>query len=135
MSTNAEPSPRFLSDEWCAAANERLNEDEDTKELAGWANLTMHYVVTDVPTEGRVAYYRRFADDEVVIARGTPDEVTLTLTLPYEVAAEVNRGAIDIPSAFAQKKLTVDGELGPLMMLREELSAVTTLIAEVPTTY
>ena len=126
---------KFLSPEWCRAATDLLNEDEEASGLAAWADLTIQYVIESVPGSGEVRYYRRFSDGEVTVALGEADSVSLKLTLPYDVAVQIHLGALDVPAAFGQGKLAVEGELGPLMSYSGELSSVTRAIASMPTAY
>lgn len=133
--SNTDTGTQFLSEEWAAAATERLNEDDDVSALAAWADLTLQYVVTDVPGRGEVTYFRRLSDGEALVALGAADGASLTLTMAYDVAVEINKGALDVPSAFSQERLTIEGELGPMMTLRDELTSVTRIIAELPTAY
>lgn len=128
-------APRFLTQDWCDEVTARLNDDDVARGLAGWANMALNYRVTDVPDQGEVRYFRRFADDEVTFALGEAPEAELQLMFPYDVAVEINKGGLDVPTAFSQKRLEVEGELAPLMLYQSELVSITKTLADIPTEY
>lgn len=126
---------QFLTPAWCDTVTATLRDDAEATGLAAWANLTLQYEISDVPGSGMVRYYRRFADGEVTFALGDHPDAEITMSFPYDVAVEINHGTLDVPTAFGQGRLTIDGELAPLMQYQSEMLHIATTVAAIPTEY
>ena len=127
--------PRFLTDEWCAAVEEALNASDDATEFAAWGDLTLQYVATDAPDHGEIRHWRSFTDGTPQVRHGEHPSPTVTLTFSYDTAVEVNRGDLDVGTAYAQGKVESDGELMALMKYRSEMAAVAAVVSSVAAEY
>jgi hypothetical protein len=100
--------PRFLSDEWMAEVG-RLAADRP--ERAGVSAL-VHTVVTGGP-DGDVTWACRIEDGRVVESAPADGETPdFTLTLPYELAVEIQQGDLDPNVAFMRGRMKFAGESG-----------------------
>lgn len=124
--------PRFLSDEWLAAAETAAAAADVPDGLA----LTVQHRVTGTP-DGDVAYAVRLAGGKAEVIRGAVDDPDVTFTQSWDTAVAVHRGEVTAQDAFMTGRMRVDGDVRVLLREGERLAALDGLLADVrpETTY
>jgi putative sterol carrier protein len=113
-------SVKFLSDEWTAELERRLNESEGFRKATAGKNATLQNVIST--PEGEKRYWFKIADGSVELQPGDAPQADATIEQEYETAAALARSEINPVSAFMSGKLKVNGSMMLLMQLQGALS-------------
>lgn len=113
-------SVKFLSDEWTAELQRRLNESEGFRKATAGKNATLQNVIST--PEGEKRYWFKIADGGIELAAGDAPQADATIEQEYETAAALARSEINPVSAFMSGKLKVNGSMVLLMQLQGALS-------------
>jgi hypothetical protein len=104
---------RFLSAAWLRAL---LDAYGDLPREPG-VSVVVDHTVTGGP-DGDVGYWTRFEDGRLVDAGpGGHADATVTITVPYALAAELVTGRTDPAAAFMQGRSKVSGDHATLLRL------------------
>lgn len=117
----------YLSDDWIKAAGEALDQLR-IEPAPGWA---VCYVVNGGP-EGTTTHQLLFDQGRVSMRVGA-DDVSLTLTLDWDLAVAINRGEVSAQGAFLDGRIQVAGDPGVLLGHQHELTAADDAMAELRT--
>jgi putative sterol carrier protein len=105
--------PTYLTQAWLDESRELA---KDQPERPG-ASATIQYVVTGGP-DGDVKYYWVLENGKLLEAQlGEIAGAQITLTMPYDVAVQIQHGELDANVAFMQGKMKAAGDMGKLMLL------------------
>ena len=102
----------FLSDDWFAAANKAL-QDLDI----GDAQLIVAHVLENK------SHHLALSDGQAKLGPGT-NEPDVTLSQSSETAVAVREGSLSALTAIQQGLITVEGDVGRLLLAAEALAAV-----------
>jgi hypothetical protein len=105
--------PRYLSDEWFAAADQAgAASTRGHDERAG--ALVVQHVVTGGPAGNR-SFQVVLDAGGLQITPGEAAHATVTFTLDYDAAAAIARGELSAQAAFMAGRLRVGGDLRALV--------------------
>ena len=81
------------------------------------ASARMQYVVTGGP-DGDIKYWWELEDGKLLeSALGAIDDPDFTMTLGYQDSVKIQKGELDMNTAFMQGRMKVTGAMGKLMQL------------------
>ena len=81
------------------------------------ATARMQYVVTGGP-DGDIKYWWQLEDGKLLeSALGAIDDADFTMTLGYQDSVKIQKGELDMNTAFMQGRMKVTGAMGKLMQL------------------
>lgn len=104
---------KYLSPEWI---DEGRALAQAQPERPG-ASARMQYVVTGGP-EGDIKYWWQLEDGKLLeSALGAIDDPDFTMTLGYQDSVKIQKGELDMNTAFMQGRMKVAGAMGKLMAL------------------
>ena len=104
---------KYLSPEWI---DEGRAWAQAQPERPG-ASARMQYVVTGGP-EGDIKYWWQLEDGKLLeSALGAIDDPDFTMTLGYQDSVKIQKGELDMNTAFMQGRMKVTGAMGKLMQL------------------
>lgn len=124
---------QFLSDEWTADLQQRLNESEDFRKAAAGANATIQNVIGT--PEGQKRYWLRISGGDVELGHGDAEKPDATIEQDYTTAAALARGELNPMSAFMTGKIRINGSMMLLMQLQGALAAFARLMQEMDVDY
>lgn len=125
---------RFLSEEHCRAATAAFQADAQLRREAQGVQLVIVYYVSASP-EGDFSYYLKFADGEVVMARGELPARDAEVRSSYDTAARLARGEIANQTAVMLGKVRLKGGMMTLLKHQSMLSRVQGLSAALELSY
>ena len=104
---------KYLSPEWI---DEGRALAQAQPERPG-ATARMQYVVTGGP-DGDIKYWWQLEDGKLLeSALGVIDDADFTMTLGYQDSVKIQKGELDLNTAFMQGRMKVTGAMGKLMQL------------------
>ena len=104
---------KYLSPEWI---DEGRTLAQAQPERPG-ATARMQYVVTGGP-DGDIKYWWALEDGKLLeSALGAIDDPDFTMTLGYQDSVKIQKGELDLNTAFMQGRMKVTGAMGKLMQL------------------
>jgi len=112
----------FLTAPWFEAVQTQLEANELLAAAAANVKLGVQQVVTDVPGGGEIKHNFEIDHGAIRIGLGELAGPDATLTADYATAAAMNRGDLDMMSAFASGKVLVTGDLMVLMQHQATLT-------------
>jgi hypothetical protein len=118
--------PKFLTDDWIAAARKIREELDAAGQLpAGGAPIRLNLNVVDMPFGDSTLEAHFDTNDGVDIELGHLEAVDATLTLGYEVAQAifVAGDAAAAMQAYMASQLKVEGDLAKVMALQTQLQS------------
>lgn len=123
---------RFLSPEHIAALQAALDRSEEVAELKLDEPLQLQYHVTDAPDGATIDYSVALETGKARVALGALPAPQFTFTMSYDTAMKLAREELNPTTAFATRKVKVDGSMLKLAKVGGPLSAVNDVIQEVP---
>lgn len=123
----------FLSDEWTAELEERLNASAGFREAAAGSRATIQNVIDTA--DGQKRYWIRIEDGSVELGSGDADQPDATIEQEYETAAALARSELNPVSAFMAGKLRINGSMMLLMQLQGVLSELARVMQEMDVDY
>ena len=123
----------FLSDDWTAELERRLNESEAFRAATAGKNATVQNVI--VTAEGQKRYWLKIADGSVELKAGDAEQPDATIEQEYETAAALARSELNAVGAFMSGKLRIDGSMMLLMQLQGALSELAKVMQEMDVDY
>lgn len=124
---------QFLSDEWTAELEKRLNESEGFRAAIAGKSATIQNVITT--PDGPKRYWFRIAGDAVQIRTGDAPQADATIEQDYETAAALARSELNPVGAFMSGKLRINGSMMLLMQLQGALSELAKVMQETDVDY
>jgi putative sterol carrier protein len=124
---------QFLSDEWTAEVERRLNESDAFRKAAGSANATIQNVIRT--PEGAKRYWLRISNGAVELQPGDADQADATIEQDYETAAALARSELNPVSAFMTGKIRINGSMMLLMQLQGALTEFARVMQEIDVDY
>lgn len=112
----------FLTTPWFDAVQANLDTNEQLRAAAANMELSIQQVVTDVPGGGEIRHNFTIDHGAIHVGLGAVENPDATLTASYASAAAMNRGELDMMSAFAGGKVLLNGDLMVLMQNQATLS-------------
>lgn len=110
---------KFLSEEWAAELQQRLNGDPAfAKAVAGQTVAVQQSISTG---DGPVDYWLKVADGVVALGVGTIEGADATIEQDYATAVGLARREVSPVAAFMTGKIRVQGNLGTLMGMQSAL--------------
>lgn len=125
----------FLSQEWAGEVEQALNSHQPFGEAIEGLDLSLQFVVTDVPGRDEVRYYVRLAGGRAEVEPGTLSEPDVTITNSYETAAAISKGELNTQTAFITGRLKVQGNLAKLMLHQAALQHFANAVADIEVEY
>jgi putative sterol carrier protein len=123
----------FLSDEWTAELERRLNESDAFKTAIAGKTATIQNVI-ETP-DGPKRYWFAIADGSVDLQAGDAAQPDATIEQDYETAASLARAELNPVGAFMSGKLRIDGSMMLLMQLQGALSELAKVMQEIDVDY
>lgn len=123
----------FLSDEWTAELERRLNESEGFRRATAGKNATIQNVISTA--EGPKRYWFTIADGSVRMGPGDAPQADATIEQEYETAAALARSELNPVGAFMSGKLRINGSMMLLMQLQGALSELAKVMQEMDVDY
>ncbi|MFB3738143.1 MAG: SCP2 sterol-binding domain-containing protein [Candidatus Velamenicoccus archaeovorus] len=124
---------QFLSEEWTAELNRRLNADEEFKK--GIAKKRAKLLQVIATGDGEKRYWIHIEDGAIDIGLGDIDAPDATITEDYETAVGMATGQVNAVSAFMTGKLKISGNMMMLMGLQSALSGLPRVMQEMDVDY
>jgi putative sterol carrier protein len=125
---------KFLSDEYLAEVESRLNAHEGFQSAAKGQAAKLQNVVTGAP-EGEVRYTFAIDGGKVSIGRGDLADAEATMTQDYDTATAMQKGELNGQAAFMQGKLKVTGNMMKLMQLQGAFTAMSGALGDMDIEY
>ncbi|MDP8958495.1 MAG: SCP2 sterol-binding domain-containing protein [Actinomycetota bacterium] len=126
---------KFLSEDWAEAVTKALDSHEGFQGSIRGMELTLQFIVTDVPERDDIWYFVQIADGQAVVQRGTLQDPDLTVTNSYQTAAAISQGELNTQTAFITGKLKVQGNMAKLMMHQAALEQFANAVAHIDVEY
>ena len=123
----------FLSDEWIALVQERLNGSESFRDAAASVTATVQQVVPGPDVERR--YWIRLDAGLVTVGPGDASAPDVTITQDLATATAMAKRELNPVTAFMTGRLRVAGNTGLLMRLQGAISQLPDLMADVEVEY
>ena len=124
---------RFLSDEWIALVQERLNGSDAFRAAASSVSATVQQVVP--APDGERRYWIRLDGGSVTVGPGDASEPDVTITQDLATATAMAKRELNPVTAFVTGRLRVAGNTGLLMRLQGAISQLPDLMADVEVEY
>ena len=124
---------RFLSDEWIALVQERLNGSDAFRAAASSVSATVQQVVP--APDGERRYWIRLDGGSVTVEPGDASEPDVTITQDLATATAMAKRELNPVTAFMTGRLRVAGNTGLLMRLQGAISQLPDLMADVEVEY
>ena len=124
---------QFLSDEWTAELERRLNESEAFRSSIVGKTATIQNVI--VTPEGPKRYWFKIGGDAIELKAGDAPQADATIEQEYETAAALARSELNPVSAFMSGKLRINGSMMLLMQLQGALSELARVMQEMDVDY
>ena len=104
---------KYLSPEWIDEGRALAHAQPERP----GATARMQYVVTGGP-DGDIKYWWQLEDGKLLeSALGAIDDPDFTMTLGYQDSVKIQKGELDMNTAFMQGRMKVTGAMGKLMQL------------------
>ena len=124
---------QFLSDQWTAELERRLNASEAFRAAAGNANATIQNVIAT--PEGTKRYWIRISGGTVELGAGETESPDATIEQDYETAAALARSELNPVTAFMTGKIRINGSMMLLMQLQGALTELAREMQEIDVEY
>ncbi len=113
----------FLTSEWAEGLEQTVNGHEGFTKAISNVEMTLQFVVTDVPDrDGDYKYAIALDKGSASVIEGEVDSADVTITNGYETAKGISKGEVNTQMAFMTGKLQVQGDLAKLMMHQAALN-------------
>ncbi len=128
---------RYLSPEWAAEAERRLQQDL-TPEKMKFVTSSMLTVYTHCPDGADRAVFYGVVDgvvQEVSLHQGELPEAEFTITGEYDTFARISRAELKARAALMSGKLSLRGNLVKALRLAPTVDRLNEVLATIPTDY
>ena len=126
-------SVQFLSQEWTAELEQRLNASEAFRAAAGAANVTIQNVIN--AADGPKRYWMRFEAGSVAMGAGDAENPEATIEQDYDTAVALAKSELNPVTAFMTGKIRINGSMMLLMQLQGALSELAKEMQEIDVDY
>jgi putative sterol carrier protein len=126
-------SVQFLSQEWTAELERRLNANEAFRAAAGSVNVTIQNVINTA--DGPKRYWMRFQGGAVVMGAGDAENPEATIEQDYDTAVALAKSELNPVTAFLTGKIRINGSMMLLMQLQGALSELAKEMQEIDVDY
>jgi putative sterol carrier protein len=123
----------FLSDEWTADLERRLNASDAFRRAAGTTDATIQNVIAT--SDGQKRYWIRIADGQVELRPGDAETPDATIEQDYETAGKLARSELNPVTAFMTGKIRINGSMMLLMQLQGALTELAREMQEMDVEY
>ena len=106
---------KFLEQDWFDAVNQHISADDNLKAATASVKLGIQQHVTDTPSGEDIFHYMKVDHGDVEVGLGQLDGADATMKADYASAAAMQRGELDVMSAFSSGKIMVTGNMAVLM--------------------
>jgi hypothetical protein len=130
MSTDAEPTIRYLSLAWIRELTREVAESDTMRELAEEHTIGVTQVVTDGP-EGDVTYHLQVGDGAASFGPGPADPENVRMQQDWATAVAVATGAQNAQEAFITGKILLFGDRQALMGAQPVFGALDSIFGTV----
>ena len=130
MSTDAEPTIRYLSLDWMGELTREVAESEPLRDLALEHTIGVTQVITDGP-EGTVIYHLQVGNGSAAFAAGPADPENVRMEQDWATAVAVATGAQNAQEAFITGKIKLYGDQQALMGAQPVFGALDAVFASV----
>lgn len=124
---------QFLSEEWTAELQQRLNADEAFRAASATANATIQNVINT--TDGPKRYWMKFESGTVAMGPGEAESVDATIEQDYDTAVALAKSELNPVTAFMTGKIRINGSMMLLMQLQGSLSELAKVMQEIDVDY
>lgn len=130
MSTEADPTIRYLSLAWMRELTREVATSDQLRELADEHTIGVTQVITDGP-EGTVIYHLQVGDGEAAFGAGAADPENVRMEQDWTTAVAVATGAQNAQEAFITGKIKLFGDQQALMGAQPVFGALDAVFASV----
>jgi hypothetical protein len=130
MSTDTEPTIRYLSLAWIRELTREVGESDTMRELAEEHAIGVTQVVTDGP-EGDVIYHLQVGDGAASFGPGPAEPEHVRMQQDWATAVTVATGAQNAQEAFITGKILLFGDQQALMGAQPVFGALDSIFATV----
>jgi putative sterol carrier protein len=124
---------QFLSDEWTAEVQRRLNESEAFQKAAAGKDATIQNVIRT--PDGEKRYWLRISGGVVELNAGDADQADATIEQDYTTAAALARNELNPVSAYMTGKIRINGSMMLLMQLQGALTEFARVMQDMDVDY
>jgi putative sterol carrier protein len=124
---------QFLSPEWTAELQQRLNEDDDFRQASATANATIQNVIN--APDGSKRYWMRIEAGSVQMGAGDAQSPDATIEQDYDTAVALARSELNPVTAFMTGKIRINGSMILLMQLQGALSELAKVMQDIDVDY
>ena len=125
---------KFLSPEWLSEVTTALENHQGFQDAARDMELGIQFNVLDAPF-GDTGYHLVITPQAITIALGVRDDLDITISQNYQIAAAIMRGDLNVQSAFITGKIKVSGNLAKLMVHRNGVEQWLAAVADIEVDY
>lgn len=115
---------KFQSEEYFAAANEALQNDEAVTKAAKGHTVALQVTTTDFPDVGSKKSFIRIEKGVITVGSGEIEDPDVNITQSYDVAVELDKGELNPQVAFMEGKIKLKGNLMKAMSLQKLLTVI-----------
>jgi putative sterol carrier protein len=124
---------QFLSDEWTAELERRLNESEGFRAATAGKQATIQNVIAT--PDGAKRYWFTISNGTAELGPGDAPNPDATIEQGYDTAAALARSELNPVGAFMSGKLKINGSMMLLMQLQGALSELAKVMQEMDVDY
>jgi putative sterol carrier protein len=124
---------QFLTDEWTAELQQRLNESDAVRAATASQRATIQNVI-ETP-DGVKRYWIKIEDGTVELGAGDAPQPDATIEQSYDTAAALARSELNPVGAFMSGKLRINGSMMLLMQLQGALTELARVMQEMDVDY
>jgi putative sterol carrier protein len=124
---------QFLTDEWTAELQQRLNESDAFRAATASQRATIQNVI-ETP-DGVKRYWIKIEDGTVELGAGDAPQPDATIEQSYDTAAALARSELNPVGAFMSGKLRINGSMMLLMQLQGALTELARVMQEMDVDY
>ncbi len=115
---------KFQSEEYFAAANEALQNDEDVAKAAKGHTVALQVTTTDFPELGDKKSFISIVKGVISVGPGDIEDPDVTITQDYDTAVMLDKGELKPQVAFMEGKIKLKGNLMKAMALQKLLAVI-----------
>ena len=124
---------QFLSQEWTAELQQRLNGDDAFKQASASAKATIQNVIN--AADGPKRYWMKFEAGTVAIGPGDAESADATIEQDYDTAVALAKNELNPVTAFMTGKIRINGSMMLLMQLQGALSELAKVMQDIDVDY
>jgi putative sterol carrier protein len=124
---------QFLSDEWTAELQQRLNQDDEFRKASATAKATIQNVINT--PDGPKRYWMKIEAGAVEMGPGDAEGPDATIEQDYDTAAALAKNELNAVTAFMTGKIRINGSMMLLMQLQGALSELAKVMQDIDVDY